>query len=135
MFLVFCLFILASQACSTAKVRVMREDDGTNRVVSRDIERDDAEEEAFDAAEDFCEDQGKRVVVLKDEGTKYTGSMNEDTRKTVRNASKAAMILSGPTGVVSKSVPVGAVVGAAGTTGYVMTNDRDYTAELRFRCE
>jgi hypothetical protein len=121
--------------CSTAKVRVLRGEDGTNRVIARDIEHDDAEEAAYKAAENYCKDQNKHAVYVQENSTKYTGSMNENTRKTVRNASKAAMILSPVAGVGAQSAGLGTAVGAAGTAGYAMTSDRDYSSELKFKCE
>ncbi len=127
------IFIL--QACSTAKVRIMPGNDGVNRVVSRDIEKDDAEEAAVDKANDYCEDQDKHMVVIKEEKTSYNGSMDENKRKTIRNASKAAVIMSGPAGVMSDSTAVGGVLGGAGTVGYTMTSDRDYEAQFTFRCK
>lgn len=122
-------------ACSTAKVRVMPGEDGNNRVVSRDIERDDAEEEALDAANEYCEKRGKRAVFVEEKQATYSGSMDEDTRKNVRNASKAAMVL-GAMGVgVSQGTRLaGGVLGGAGLVGAAMTSDRDYTAELKFKC-
>jgi hypothetical protein len=112
-------------ACSTAKVRILPGEDGVNRVVSRDIERDGAEEEAAKEAQEYCADRGQQMVVVREEKTNYEGSMNEDTRKAARNASKAAVILGGHVGPISD----------AGTAGYAMTSDRDYKAEFTFRCK
>lgn len=122
-------------ACSTAKVRILPGEDGVNRVVSRDIEGDGAEEAAVEKAKKYCEEQGKQMYVVKENKTNYTGSMNENTRKTVRNASKAAMVLGGPAGMATDSVGIGGAVSGAGMAGYSMTSDRDYTAEFQFRCK
>lgn len=40
-------------------------------------------------ANEYCENHGKTAVFVKNE-TKYTGSMDESTRNTVRNASVQA---------------------------------------------
>ncbi|MBC7387320.1 MAG: hypothetical protein H7301_14305 [Cryobacterium sp.] len=120
--------------CSTAEVRVLPGEDGVNRVVSRDIERDGAEKEALKKAEKYCEDRHKEMVVVQEDKTAYEGSMDEESRKTIRNASKAAVLLGGPAGVLSNSYGVGGAVGAAGGVGYSMTSDRDYKAEFKFRC-
>lgn len=117
--LIYCLI----SGCSTASVRVLPGED-IHRVVVRDIERDDAEEEAAKAANEYCEKQGKRAVIVAD-NTKYTGEMDESTRDTIRKGSKAAMILGGARG---------GAAGTAGSVGYSVTSDRDYLAELRFRC-
>ena len=64
---------------------------------------------------------------------KYTGKMEEGTRKTVRNASKAAMVVGG-LGMVSGANTVGTVLSGAGLAGAIMTSDRDYQSELTFKC-
>lgn len=125
----------AMAGCSTASVRVMPGADGNHKVVSRDIERDDAEEEAIEAAEDYCKDRGQTAVFAKEE-TKYEGSMDEQTRKTVRTASKAGMILGGAGALGgSRTQGAGAVLGTAGMVGYGVTSDRDYKSEVQFRCQ
>lgn len=126
---------LLLQACSTARVRILPGEDGVSRVVSRDIEKDGAEEAAFEKANDYCEKQGRKMYVVKEDVTNYQGSMKEETRKNVRNASKAAMILGGPAGLLSNSTGVGGVVSGAGIVGYSMTSDRDYEAQFTFRCK
>lgn len=119
-------------ACSTARVNVMPGEE-YNRVVSKDIESDDAETAGVEAANEYCRKRGQEAVFLKEE-TSYKGSMDEEDRKLVRNASKAAMIVGG-VGVGSRSTrPMGGVLGSAGTVGYSMTNDRDYQSEIRFKC-
>jgi hypothetical protein len=132
--LILVLATTSFQACSTAKVRILPGEDGINRVVSKDIEKENAEEAALKKANDFCEDQNKKMYVVKEDKTAYQGSMNENTRKAVRNGSKAAMILGGPAGVLSRSVGVGGAVSGAGMAGYSMTSDRDYEAQFTFRC-
>jgi hypothetical protein len=130
--------VMVGMGCSTAKVRVMPGEDGVNRVVSRDIGRDGAEEASVEAANEYCEKQKKTAVFMKGkDSTKYTGSMDENTRNTVRKASKAAMILGGAGGVLGGggTQTAGAVLGGAGTVGTVMTSDRDYQAELEFKCQ
>jgi len=123
------------QSCSSAKVRILPGEDGINKVVSRDRERDGAEEAAYKKARDFCEDQDKMFFLVKEEKTAYQGTMDEQKRKDIRNASKAAMVLSGPAGVLADNAAIGGAVAGAGTIGYSMTNDRDYTAEFQFRCK
>lgn len=119
-------------ACSTASVRVLPGENGLNRVMVRDIERDDAEEEAVDAAKEYCADRKQEAVFVKDK-TAYTGKMDENTRNTVRKASTAAMVLGGG-GVAARQTTAGAILGGAGTAGHIMTNDRDYEVEVQFRC-
>jgi hypothetical protein len=125
------LVVFSAMACSTAQVRVLPGEDGIHKVVSRDIERDGAESEAVKKAENFCEDRDKAMAVVKEENTKYTGSMNEETRNTIRKGSKVAGVLG------SQSEPgndIGNILGSAGTAGTIMTNDRDYMYEFTFKC-
>lgn len=126
---------LVLNACSTASVRVMPGENGVNKVVVRDIHKEDAEEEAVSAANKYCKEKNKEAVFTQ-EGTKYTGTMDESTRKTVQKASKAAMVLGGIGGVVSRESAVpGAVLGGAGTVGTIMTSDRDYESTATFKCQ
>jgi hypothetical protein len=132
----FCFFL---QACSSAKVRVMPGETDVNKVVATDYEKDDAEEAANDAAQEYCKKRGKEAAFVKDE-SKYKGSMDENTRKTVRKASKAAMVLGGAgvgagTAVGAGTTAPGAILGSAGTVGTIMTNDRDYEATVLFKCK
>jgi hypothetical protein len=125
---------LALVGCKTAQVRVMPGEDGVNQVIVRDIGRDGAEEAAVDAANDYCKDRNQEAVFLKDKNqTKYTGSMDEQTRDTVRKASTVAMMVGGVGYGARESVPA-AVLGTAGTAGMVMTNGRDYENSLESKC-
>lgn len=119
--------------CSTASVRVMPGEAGLHRVTARDIEKSDAEEAAVEAAEEYCEDQKKRAVFVK-EGTSYTGTMDEKTRDNVRKASQAATILGSGVGAADEPVAGGAV-GAAGVVGNSMTSGKDYLSEVQFKCQ
>jgi hypothetical protein len=120
-------------ACSTASVRVMPGEDGTNRIISKDIEQDGAEEAAVKAANEYCEKRGQVAVFVK-EKTQYKGDMDEQTRKNVRRASQAGVLLGG-VGVGTGRSTVGSVLGTAGTIGYATTNDRAYENEVVFKCK
>ena len=50
-----------SFACSTASVRTLPSEDCIHTVIVRDIEKHDAEEEAVEAAEEFCEERNRRM--------------------------------------------------------------------------
>lgn len=104
--------------------------DGTHRVVVRDHEAEAAERNALSQARHYCEQQGgKRPAILEDRGSTYTGSMDESTRKTIKQASTAAVLLGG--GVATGP----SVMGQAGQAGMVMTSGDDYVSEMKFRCE
>jgi hypothetical protein len=125
----FILSAVLASACSTARVRMMPGANGEHRVVARDIERDDANEAAHKAALEYCENQGKHAVFISDK-TKYDGRMDEDTRNIIRQGSKVAMMLGGQ-GRYGQPNPIG----TAGRGGYMYTNERDYSAEMTFRCQ
>lgn len=122
-------------ACSTAKVRILP-GEGVHKVVSTDYEKDDAEEAAVKEATEYCHKMNKQVAFVNSDkkSAEYTGKMDENTRNTVKKASNAAIILSGPLGVGTRSGAVGGILGGAGIVGHEMTNDRDYKAEWDFKC-
>jgi hypothetical protein len=111
-------------ACASNNAKIFSGEGGGYIAKADEREREDALDEASEGAEEFCKKQGKRAIFMKDE-TKYTGTMDENTRKVVRNASKAGVMLGG----------YGSPVGKAGQGGMMMTNDKDYRAELHFKCE
>lgn len=110
-------------ACTTASVRVMPGEGDLHSVISRDIEREGAEEAAIEAAHDYCAKSQRTAVFVKDE-TKYTGQMDEGARNVIRNASAAAWMLS----------KTGSPISDAGQVGNAMTSDRDYKSEIQFKC-
>lgn len=122
---VFTVLALVFAACSSAKVRILPGENGVNKVVSADIEREDAEEAALEEANKYCEKRGKHMFVVREDKTAYKGSMNETTRKGVRAASRTAVMVGQAGGVLSQ----------AGMGGYSATNDRDYEATFQFRCK
>lgn len=130
------IFALVVQSgCSTASVRVLPGDNGVHRVAVRDIQKHNAEEEAVEAAQEYCEKRHAEAVFLEEKETKYTGKMDEGTRDTVRKASTAAMILSPGLGVGTGSGIAGGALGSAGMIGYSMTSGKDYQSELKFKCK
>ena len=114
--------ILLLAGCANVHVRLMP-GENENRAVARSDEKEDAEEAALEKATEYCQEQKKSIVVLKDQ-VKYTGNLEETTRNTIRNASEAAQVLGAFTSV-----------GDAGTAGAIMTSDQDYMAEIVFQCK
>lgn len=110
-------------------------ENGINRVSVRDIEKTDSEEAAVDAAREYCEKRGSEAIFIEEKEAKYTGSMDESTRDTVRKASTAAMILGPTLGVATHSHVGGGVLGSAGVVGHTMTSGKDYQSELKFKCK
>jgi hypothetical protein len=110
--------------------------DGIHRVVVRASERESAERSAISQAEDFC-DERHLAPAFVNEQTQYTGKMDEGTRDTLHKASTAAMILGGGVGIGTYGAArtAGGAVGTAGAAGAIMTGGKDYTADMRFKCQ
>lgn len=127
-----CSVALGATACSTASVRVMPGQDGTNRVVVRDVEKHSAEEAAVEAATSYCQERGKEAFFLSDE-LEYTGDMDEAQRTAIRKQAETATVLAGVIRAteLKDAAPIFEGSGAVGRT---MTSGKDYQAEVRFTC-
>lgn len=110
-------------ACASANYRILPGEDGIHRSVSRNSEQEEAQEDALEGAQEYCEKRKKDYVVVSDDA-KYDGEMDENTRKTVKKTSQAAWMLG----------KMGGVVKNAGAAGMHMTDGKDYEAVVRFRC-
>ena len=102
--------------------------DGVNKVVVRASEKERAERGAISQAEHYCGSLSKTTGVVA-ESTKYTGSMDEGTRASVKTASKVATVLG------HDARGGGDALGSAGQAGAVMTSGDDYVTEMTFRCQ
>lgn len=122
----------ALTACSTASVRVMP-GENINRTIARDHDRDGAEEAATEAALKYCKEKGMEAKFVTAE-TKYTGEMEESTRNMVRRGSQAAMMIGGIGMGATRHRGPGALLGSAGTVGYVVTSGKDYEVMTDFKC-
>jgi hypothetical protein len=119
-------------ACSSADKYVMPGADGINRVNIRKAERSDAESAAIKIAKKYCKKRDKEAVFINPNvKTEYTGSMNEEDRTNIRQASKAAEMIGG--GIYTPPGLPG--VGTAGIVGMQMTGGDDYHSTLEFKCE
>jgi hypothetical protein len=134
---VFCGLVFLLTGCATTK-DVMPGENGVNRVSLNSSDGDQGRELAIREAKKYCEDRQKDAVFLDDK-TQYKGTMDEQTRKTIKKASNAAILIGG----MSQSGSwengdyhndTGKVLGGAGTLGHVMTSDKDYQVEVKFKC-
>ncbi len=109
--------------------------DGVHRVVIRGTEKEAVETQAIDEAESFCSER-KLAPAFVDESTKYTGSMDESTHKTIGKISKATTVAGGMIGVFGgqkeRNVGKGAV--GAGAVGSIFQDEEAYTADMKFKC-
>lgn len=111
--------------------------DGHHRIIVRAPEERAAEQDALKQAQTYCKKHGKKSPAILEEKTEYEGSMDENQRKTIRNASKAAGVVGGSMGVFGgrKERNAGAVVGGAGAVGAIMTGDDAYVTQMTFLCQ
>ncbi len=128
----FAIVLLSSVLISCSHHKDVRAGaEGVHRVLVRGNEKSGAERKAIKEANHFCDNErnGTRAVFLNQQ-TQYTGSMDEDTRNTIKQASTAAMVVGNSMGDGH-----GSVLGHAGTAGFIMTHGDDYEAEMKFKCE
>ena len=114
--------------------------DGVHSVLVRSQEKEWADREAISQANHFCS-QRQLAPAFIDESNRYNGEMDEGTRDTIRRASTVAMVLGGVGAAGGYgyghrgSRDVGTVLGAAGTTGMIMTGGEVYEARMTFKCQ
>src|SRR5579863_5372097 len=99
------LLIIIAMNCSTAKTRVLPGPEGRNKAISRDIEKEGAKDAAFKAANGYCKDKGKEAL-FRNQNSQYIARIDEGT--------------------------AGSKIG---TVGYTMTSERDYEAQVDFKCQ
>jgi hypothetical protein len=117
------LLVLLASACAH-HAQISQNEDGSYLSFIRSSTRDSAEQTTYDDAVEFCKNKNLMIQILKKD-VKYTGSMDETTRNTIRKASGVASVLGG----------VNSPVSDAGHAGYMMTSDKDYQSELIFKCK
>ena len=134
--LILCLPVLILSACAHHR-DVRPSADGVHRVVTRGPEKDDVERDAISQANHYCSEVRKSSAAFVSEGTKYTGSMDESTHKTARNASKAATVVGSGMSVLGgqNESNAGGLIGGAGVVGGIMTGGDAYTTEMKFKCQ
>lgn len=104
---------------------------GQSRVVTTAETAEGSERDALSQANHYCKEFKKMPKILS-EKTQYTGEMDENTRKTLRKASTAAILVGG--GMDNDKSNNGAVIGGAGQVGAIMTSGEDYRTEMSFEC-
>lgn len=110
--------------------------DGIHKVVIRGEEKDTVERMAIDEANNFCKEYHKMAAFVS-ESTKYTGSMDESTHKTIKTASQAAMVggsMMGAMGGKNES-NAGAGIFGLGAVGAATLDKDAYTADMSFKCQ
>ncbi len=101
------------------KARVLRMENGINKAEYVDPDQSTTKGKVADAANSFCEKEGKNAVVVS-ENTTFSGTFDEKTT----NAIKTAGVIGGVLGKPNVS-----------DTSAAATNDAKYTTILMFKCE
>ncbi len=110
--------------------------DGIHRVVIRGEEKESVESAAIAEANNYCKEFNK-MAAFTAEDTKYTGSMDESTHKTIKKASTAASVGGSMMGVMggSREKNVGQGLFGLGAVGGSILDGDAYTADMRFKCQ
>src|SRR4051812_43066922 len=85
--------LLVLAGCTTTK-DVMPGENGINRVSLKSADDEQGRELAIDEAKQYCKEKKQEAVFL-DNKTEYKGTMDETTRKTIKKASTAAILVGG----------------------------------------
>lgn len=130
-----CVLSLLALASCASHEHVRAGADGIHRVLIRGTDKTQVEELAMREANSFCDDR-KLSPAFVTEDTKYTGSIDESTHKTIQKVSKAATVGGGMMGVLggTKEKNVGNGVFGAGVVGSVFEDKEAYTADMKFKC-
>jgi hypothetical protein len=133
--MIFALTSLLLLASCASHEHVRPGADGIHRVLIRGEEKESVERNAIDEANDFCKEYHKMAAFVNEE-TKYTGSMDESTHKTIKKASTAASVGGGMMGVMGgkKESGIGQGLFGLGAVGSAVLDHDAYTADMKFKC-
>ena len=116
------------------KADILPREDGTITAVYKSPDKDQAESVVINSSHEYCKDKQQSAVFINDTKNTYTGTMDEETKKNIRKASTAGILLGGVGMIPRHTRDAGAVIGTAGVIGTIMTADRDYRSEVKFKC-
>lgn len=110
--------------------------DGVHRVLARGAEKEQVEQDAIKQANHFCKERNLSAAFVS-EDTKYTGDMDESTRNTIRQASKAVGAVGSGMSVFGGNTEknAGQVAMGAGAAGHIYTDDNAYSSDMKFKCQ
>lgn len=129
------LTVLFLSSCATHH-HVRPGTDGIHRVIIRGEEKEVVEREAINEANNFCDEYNK-IAAFVNEETKYTGSMDESTHKTIKKVSNAAMVGGSMMGIGGGKTESNAGEGifGLGAVGAATLDHDAYTADMKFKCQ
>lgn len=115
--------------------------DGLHRVTVEAEEQEDASRDALGQSEHYCHSIKKESAVVVNEKSTYIGSIDENTRKTLKRVSTAASLVGGTVathGFVSgdrNAQNIGGATALGGAAGETITGGKNYRFEMTFRCQ
>ncbi len=109
--------------------------DGLHRVALQTDDTDRASREAISQAEHYCKERNLSAAFV-DEKSQYTGSMDEDSYKTAKTASKVAQGVGSAAWVFGgrRESTAGGIVGLGGAIADGAIG-KGYTVEMKFKCQ
>ena len=110
--------------------------DGMNKVVLKTEDKGEGYRDAMSQANHYCEERGGKHAVILNEGSQYTGSMDESSYKTGKTVSKVAQAAGGAAFVFGgkNEKTAGGIASIGGGIADQALGD-GYTYELKFKCE
>ena len=106
--------------------------DNTYKTIARGTDKSDTVNKAVDTAAAVCKKQNQIPAFMNDQ-VEYQGTMDEGTKKTLRQVSKGATLTGLGLGAISR--PAGGITSSLGIVGLFATDDEDYVAEVRYICK
>ncbi|MEI6093696.1 MAG: hypothetical protein WCQ47_08500 [bacterium] len=131
-----CFFVLLSmlflQSCATTSSNTYLMTDNTYKTVARGTDKSDTVNKTVDVATNLCK-KNNQVPAFMNDQVEYQGTMDEGTKKTLRQVSKGTALTGLGLGILSR--PAGSIATSLGLVGLFVTDDEDYVAEVRYVCK
>jgi len=108
--------------------------DGLHRVVIQTEGGEHDKQDAISQAEHFCKEQGKYAAIVEEKQS-YTGSMDEQTYKNAKTASKVVTAVGGAAYVFGgKNEKTAGGIGSIGGGIADSALGKAYVVEMKFKC-
>lgn len=110
--------------------------DGVHRVTFQTEDKDEGYRNAMSQAEHYCKEKSSGSPVILNEGSQYTGSMDEGSYRTGKTVSKVAAAAGGAVFALGgkKESTAGGIVGMGGGIANAAMG-KGYTFEMKFKCQ
>ncbi len=110
--------------------------DGVHRVTLQTEDKDEGFRNAMSQAEHYCKEKASGSPAVLNEGSQYTGSMDEGSYRTGKTVSKVAAAAGGAVFALGgkKESTAGGIVGMGGGIANAALG-KGYTFEMKFKCQ